>query len=223
LVFKILEAVRCKRLFHIKNSIAHQTYKGYCRVAKNVLMAAEETRDLVMTYQGKPIEAMFDSCCGGIVPAKIAGFSFQKVPYLARARACTYCKPCSIYSWKFDLTEKQLLAKLEPALPDLTSIRDIKVVELDSAKLVTKVMIQGAKKKYYLSGKKMYSLFSEIKSFCFTVKRRNKHVFFQGRGYGHHLGLCQWGAKKMVDADWNYRSILQFYYPGIEFVQLSYV
>ena len=223
LVFKILEAVRCKRLFHIKNSISHQTYKGYCKVAKNVLLAAKETRDLVMTYQGKPVEAMFDSCCGGVIPAKIEGFAFEKVPYLARKKICTHCKSSSLYNWKFDYTDKQVLAKLQVALPDLTVVRDIRVVELDNAKLVKKVMIQGKGKKYYLSGKKMYSLFSEIKSFCFTIKRRNKHFLFHGRGYGHHMGLCQWGARKMVDANWNYHSILKFYYPGIEFVQLSYL
>ena len=51
LVSKILEAVRCKRLFHIKNSISHQTYKGYSKVHKNVLRAAEETRDIILTYK----------------------------------------------------------------------------------------------------------------------------------------------------------------------------
>jgi stage II sporulation protein D len=223
LVFKILEAVRCKRLFHIKNTISHQTYKGYCKVHKNILRAAEETRDMIMTYKGKPVEAMFDSCCGGVIPAKISGFSFKKVPYLARTKVCTYCKPCWIYRWKSSFTQKQLLKKLQVAIPDLKRIRDIRVIERDDAKLVKKVMISDGKKKHYVTGKKMYSLFSEIKSFCFTTKRKNKQFIISGRGYGHHIGLCQWGARKMVDAHWNYKSILKFYYPGVEFMQLSYL
>lgn len=223
LVSKILEAVRRKRMYHIKNTISHQTYKGYCKVHKNVTRATEETRDIIMVYEGKPVEAMFDSCCGGVIPAKISDFSFEKVPYLARKKVCTYCKPCWIYRWKSMFTMKQLVEKLQKAIPELTTIRDIRVIERDDAKLVKKVLVTGKKKKYYLTGKKMYSLFSEIKSFCFNIKKKNKQFMIHGRGYGHHIGLCQWGARKMVDDYWNYRSILKFYYPGIEFMQLSYL
>jgi stage II sporulation protein D len=223
LVSKVLEAVRCKRLFHIKNSISHQTYKGYCKVHKNILRAAEETRDIIMTHKGKIVEAMFDSCCGGVIPAKISDFSFQKVPYLARKKVCTFCKPCWIYRWKSSFTHAQLLERLQKAFPDLTRIRDIKVVLRDDAKLVKKVLISDGKKRHYATGKKMYSLFPEIKSFCFDIKKKNKQYLIHGRGYGHHIGLCQWGARKMVDAHWNYRSILKFYYPGIEFMQLSFL
>ena len=223
LVSKILEAVRCKRLYHIKNTISHQTYKGYCKVHKNILRAAEETRDMIMTYDGKPVEAMFDSCCGGVIPAKIDGFSFKKVPYLARTKVCAHCKPCWIYQWKSSFTEKQLLNKIQVIFPEIEKVRDIKIIDRDNAKLVKKVMISDGKKKYYVTGKKMYSLFSEIKSFCFAIKKKKKQFVISGRGYGHHIGLCQWGARKMVDAHWNYKSILKFYYPGIEFMRLSYL
>jgi len=223
LVSKILEAVRSKRLFHIKNTISHQSYKGYAKAHKNILKAAQETRDTVMVFDGKVVEAMFDACCGGIIPAKISDFSFEKVPYLARTKACTFCKPCWIYNWRSIFTEAELLIKLQKEFSDLKKIREIKVVQRDQAKLVKKVEIFDGKKRYHVTGKKMYSLFPEIKSFCFEIKKKNKQFCIQGQGYGHHIGLCQWGACKMVEAHWNHLAILKFYYPGVEFMQLSYL
>ena len=49
----------------------------------------------------------------------------------------------------------------------------------------------------------------------------NTVIDFIGKGYGHHLGICQWGARYMVDAGWNYQRILQFYYPGADFMKLK--
>ena len=53
------------------------------------------------------------------------------------------------------------------------------------------------------------------------VEKKGKSIVFNGQGYGHHLGICQWGAKNIVDAGWNYTSILEFYYPGTVIMQLK--
>ena len=71
-----------------------------------------------------------------------------------------------------------------------------------------------------ITGKKLYSLVPAVKSFCFFSKKNQKQIMFKGRGYGHHVGLCQWGAREMVRDGWDYRRILQFYYPNTEFKQL---
>ena len=104
---------------------------------------------------------MFDSCCGGVIPAKISEFSFEKVPYLARKKVCTYCKPCWIYRWKSMFAQKQIVEKLQKQFPDLKKIVDFRVVKRDDAKLVKKVLISDGKKKYFITGKKMYSLFKK--------------------------------------------------------------
>ncbi len=45
-------------------------------------------------------------------------------------------------------------------------------------------------------------------------------ITFKGTGYGHHMGLCQWGARELVNQGWNYKKILHFYYPGTTFMKL---
>lgn len=220
LVEKILKANKSKLPYHIGNSIKHQTYKGHHKFIK-LKQAVDETRNVFIAYKGEPIVAMFDSCCGGVIPAKIEGLDCKKHPYLARTKPCNFCKRSWIYSWKKDLSKFEIAEILRKDHPDLGDIKDIKVTERDPAGLVKQVLVTASNKKISISGKKMYSLFSSIKSFCYTIKKKGKEYTFQGKGYGHHMGLCQWGSLGMVEDNWNYKSILQFYYPETEFMQLS--
>lgn len=220
LVDKVLQANKAKRPYHIVNSIKHQTYKGHHKFTQ-LKQAVDETRNIFIAHQGKPIVAMFDSCCGGVIPAKIEGMDYKKHPYLARTKTCTHCKKYWIYDWKKEFSRLEITEALRKDHPDLQEIVDIKVTKKDPAGLVKQVLVATKKTNFYVSGKKMYSLFPAIKSFCYTIKKKGRVYFFQGRGYGHHMGLCQWGSLGMVEDNWNYKNILQFYYPGTEFMKLS--
>lgn len=220
LVDQVLKANKAGRPYHIVNSIKHQTYKGHHKFTQ-LKQAVDETRNVFIAYKGDPIVAMFDSCCGGLIPAKIEGYDFKKCPYLARNKTCNFCKKFWIYDWKKELTKLEITESLRKDHPDLSEITDIKVTKRDPAGLVKQVFVTTKKSSFYVSGKKMYSLFPSIKSFCYTIKKKGKSFLFCGKGYGHHMGLCQWGSLGMVQDGWNYRSILEFYYPGTEFMKLS--
>lgn len=220
LVKKIVQAHKSKRLYHIVNSIKHQTYKGH-HTCIQLKKAVDETRNIFIAYKGEPIEAMFDSCCGSVIPAKIEGPDYKNHAYLARKKACYHCKKFKIYEWKKEFTRLEITEILRQDYPDLSEIIDIKVTKKDAAGLVQQVCIVTKKQNIYISGKKIYSLFSSVKSFCYTIKKKGKNFIFQGRGFGHHMGLCQWGSLGMVQDNWSYRKILEFYYPGTEFMKLS--
>jgi len=53
----------------------------------------------------------------------------------------------------------------------------------------------------------------KLKSAFFSIETKDGMVYFQGRGYGHGVGLCQEGAMQMAVLGYSYREILQFYYP----------
>lgn len=217
--YKVLEAKRTGRPFHVKNSNAHQTYQG--RHDLPVLKAAvEQTKGIVLGFEGKPILAMFDCCCGGIIPAHIADFDFYKVPYLARTYACTHCKESSLYVWQVSYEQAAFDLLLQQYKSEIARLHDIHIIKKDKAGLVTEVKLKGPKKHTVVSGKKLYSMLKEVKSFHFDVHKKAGKVVFNGRGFGHHIGLCQWGARQMVRDGCDYRSILRFYYPGIYFMRL---
>ncbi len=202
--------------YHIKNSNSHQTYTGI-HINPLLRQAVDQTAGVFLAYDKQPIIAMFDCCCGGIVPARIAGFDFKKAPYLSRDYPCTFCKSCKIYSWKAEFA----MQDLERFLQSEQRLRELRVVKNDKAGLVEEIVLRSGRKSSTISGKKLYSLLDEVKSYCFTIRRRGSKLTISGRGYGHHMGLCQWGARQMVSDGWDYQSILQFYYPGTKRMKLA--
>ncbi len=215
---KILERTN-KKPFHIKNTNIHQTYNGY---HNNELLkkAVEQTEGLIVTHNKKPILAMFDSCCGGVVPANLSGVDFKKSPYLARAQICDFCKPCKIYQWHFELSLLEFEKLLQKKGFDLYAIKDIEIKN-DKAGSVLEVVIKWAKGVTRLTGKQFYALSTKIKSYCYSIEIKMKKILIKGKGYGHHCGICQWGARYMVDQGWTYRNILRFFYPGTSCMKLT--
>ena len=202
--------------YHIKNTNAHQTYTGL-HESPLLKSAVQETKGVFLAYNGKPIIAMFDGCCGGVIPSLIKDFNFSQAPYLARSYPCTYCKSCKIYNWQATYTAQTLASSL--GVPHIKKVKDIKISSKDKAGLVREVTIKGSKGNARVPGKKVYSRLKDVKSFCFSVQKTGDTITFTGRGYGHHLGLCQWGAREMVRLGNSHKQVLQFYYPGTTFVR----
>jgi len=218
-VSKISETKKSGKLYHVKNTNEHQTYRGRHDVAM-LKQAVEQTKSIVLGFDGKPILAMFDSCCGSIIPAHISDFDFKKVPYLARMHSCNHCKKCSLYSWKISYEVSVLEKMLKRHMHNIGKLRDIYILEKDKAGLVIKIIIIGTRGQVMISGKQLYSALKEVKSFYFDINKKSGIITVSGRGFGHHLGLCQWGARQMVRDGWDYKSILQYYYPQTYFMKL---
>ena len=223
-ISKVREAKKRKRLFHVKNNNSHQTYRGHeymKRKSENLRMAVCQTKGVFLTYNDQPIDALYDSCCGGVIPAHISGkINFKKAPYLKRSYPCHYCSKCSLYSWQVEYTLEQLEGILSKKCPLLKDIKSIWISKKDKAGLVKEVTVRCVHCTFKISGEKLYSFLKAVKSFCFSVKKRGDTVTIKGKGYGHHIGLCQWGARQMVRELCDYKQILQFYYPETQLAKL---
>ncbi len=208
--------------YHIKSTNAHQTYKG-AHELKILHEAVEQTKGMFLAYDNMPALTMFDSCCGGIVPAKIKGFDFNKAPYLKRNYACTHCRGCKAYTWQAIYSRQGFAERIKKQYPQLKKITHVGHVKKDGAGLVQEVVFYGAKKPSTVTGKKLYSLLQpKVKSRCFTITQRGDDIILNGRGYGHQIGLCQFGANAMVkDKGYSYLEALYFYFPGTTLVRLE--
>jgi stage II sporulation protein D len=217
----LMNARKKQRLYDVKNSNLHQTYTGV-HTTDLLKMAVDQTKGTILTYNNEPILAMFDCCCGGVIPADIEGvLDFQKAPYLARTYPCLFCKDCKIYRWRMQFEWSEIEKRLQAHIAHNNHLRDMVVLQKDKAGLPTQIMLKTTRKPTVLTGKQLYSLFKEVKSFCFDIHKRGRIITIAGRGYGHHIGLCQWGARHMVREGWDYKRIIQFYYPGVSFGKLA--
>jgi stage II sporulation protein D len=218
-VAMMMQAIANKRIYHVKNSVKHQVYGGYHK-KRALYDAVTETSGIIMIYQNKPVIAMYDSCCGGVVTARMKGIDFVKAPYLARKTPCTFCKNCKIFSWTAEFEKSELTALLKNDIPNLSKIKTVTVSKKDAAGLVQQVSVKSAHGISTISGKKIFSLKPKIKSCCYAIENTTNKIIFRGRGYGHHVGLCQWGASQMIKDGYDCKKTLRFHYPGISFVKL---
>jgi len=214
-------AAKKNKLYHIKSTNQHQTYKGVhgCDIIKE---AVSQTRGMFLVHEGKPIIAMFDCCCGGIIPAHLEGVDFENAPYLARTYACQHCKQCKIYRWQAEFEPPALYQHLLKHVPHVGVVYDVSVGKKDKAGVVKELSITGKRwSTHTVPGQEVHKIIKEAKSLCFDISKQKGKIIFSGRGYGHHLGLCQWGAREMVRDNWSYKRILQFFYPGTTFAKLN--
>lgn len=227
LLYKVMKARgewgdTSRKPYDIRATVAHQAYKGIHEF-DCLRRAVEATRGEVMVFNGKPIEAMYEACCGGVIPAHIEGVDFKRAPYLKRDYACTYCKSCRDFSWKETFT----LASLSEALCSYDDgampLIDIHIARKDKAGIIREVKIKTKTGWYSLSGRRINSMFGGVKSLCCTMKKNGNCIELKGKGWGHHLGLCQRGAAVMAQEGWDHHDILMFYYQKVKFTTIRVV
>lgn len=207
--------------YHVKNTNKHQTYSG---LHDNPVLkeAVNKTRGIFLAFNGNPIIAMYDSCCGGVTPADIDGINFLHAPYLERSYPCNFCKDCKMYRWTAQYPVITFEKEIAKELKKLKKIKSVKVGKKDKAGLVQQLHIKGHSQFFNLSSKKVYSLFSKkIRSFYYDVTLNANKIIFSGRGVGHHMGLCQWGAREMVRQGYTAEKVLSYYFPGTHFMKLK--
>lgn len=207
-------------LYDIKNTNHAQIYKGL-HSSHHLRTAVNETRGVILKYKDNVALTMFDICCGGVVPGHLRYRDSSK-PYLCRTERCTHCSNAKFYRWKEDVHHNTFLAqlkknpKLEAKLKHFgDKLTDIQIIDKDKAGLVHKIKLIGPRKHVVLAGKDLKPAFKNgMRSNAFSIKKIKDRIVTLGNGYGHHTGLCQWGAKALVDNGWHYKKILNFYYPN---------
>ena len=221
IIAKILENRHSKQPlpYHASSTNKHQTYSGK-HDDPRLRRIVDETRGLIIGHNQQPVLAMVDCCCGGIIPAHMSEVNFTAAPYLKRTYPCHYCRSWKHHEWQAKISLKKFKTVLKTELPKIKQIDHI-TIKKDRAGLVKQVLIKDGKTMHKFKGKLLYRLFKEIKSFCFTLTKSGADIVVAGKGYGHHLGVCQWGAKQMVTEGWHYRQILKFYFPNTHFMRLK--
>lgn len=189
---------------------ADMSYKGVAGESRSTDLAVELTRGIILTYEGRLLPAYFQSTCGGATTA--AGKVFAEEPMRPLAGvSCDWCRRSPWYEWRAEVPAA-LLADLF-ADKGLRTVRSIvpEGTEPDGyARFVTingKVrMAAGAFRRAVGPGL--------IKSARFRVTAQGDRFIFEGRGYGHGVGLCQWGARGLAQTGTGWQDILRHYYPG---------
>ncbi len=198
------------RPYDLSSTVLSQVYKGADRIRPGVIEAVKETRGEVLSFDHDLVQALFHSTCGGRTVSAKAAFG-REVPYLA-PKACKWCRGSSLHRWTKTMTLDEMSKRLRQAHLTKGKIERFSRPEETSA-----VKLQVDKKTQQLSPSKVREAvgFTDLYSSRFTAVTKGNTIHIEGRGFGHGVGMCQWGAKGMAEAGKTYRTILAYYYRGV--------
>ncbi|MFO0827135.1 MAG: SpoIID/LytB domain-containing protein [Phycisphaerales bacterium] len=230
------------RHFDVVAGEASQAWTGATTHATS-LAAARSTLGMSLVFDGRVVPTYYSSTCGGR-PANatdaIAAGSFNAIQPLMvtanSARDC--CKAAPSWRWRMSLptaeTAKRLAAwaKTErPAMARIDGLRGIEVASINACgRPVTFRITDTRNQEFEIPAERLRWAFnadvgalpavrSRVKSADFAAQVTAVSVTLDGRGYGHGVGMCQYGAEAMSKAGSTWRDILRFYYPGAEITQ----
>ncbi|HOB09038.1 MAG: stage II sporulation protein D [Limnochordia bacterium] len=175
---------------------------------KKISQAVAQTQGMIATYQGKPILAVYHSTSGGRTENSEHYWS-EALPYL-----CSVADPYGNHSPYYYTTASFSTAKFLE-LMELDSLGKVQVLERYPSGRV-KTMEAGEK---WFSGRDVRQRLG-LRSTWFTVHAESDQIHFSVWGYGHGVGMSQYGADGMARAGYDYRQILQYYYQGIALEKL---
>lgn len=193
--------------FDLTSSVLHQVYKG-SNVDARIAYAVMNTGGEVVTYNGKLIEALYHSTCGGRTEDVEEVFG-KNYPYLKPVSSSCDLSPYSVWERKIPVEE------IEKAL-NLSGIKEISIRSFTTTRRVKTVEISHRDGSLTVKATDLRKLlgWSRLPSTNFELRRENGAYVFEGKGYGHGVGLCQWSALQMARDGKSYRQILDFFYPG---------
>ncbi|MDP3298208.1 MAG: SpoIID/LytB domain-containing protein [Thermodesulfovibrionia bacterium] len=193
--------------YHITSSVMHQVYKGD-NTNEAVSKAVKDTMGEILTYEKKPVETFYHSTCTDKteLPEEVWGKSY---PYLKSVLCMDKNSPYEHWVRRFSVAE------IEKAL-NIKGMEDISISSFTSTGRVKmlRVVTEGSELEVKAYDLRKLLGYKELPSTQFSVAITGSEVVFEGSGYGHGVGLSQWGALELANEGKNYKEILQYYYPG---------
>jgi stage II sporulation protein D len=201
------------RDFDVTSDIYSQVYGGRTSERERTNGAVEATKGEILTYQNKVFPAYFHATCAGHTEDASMLWNIDLPPL--KGVVCDYCKDSPHYNWHLVLDRGELRQRLVNAGYKMGMIKAIEILGKNNSGRITNLKITTTTKDVNISAKDLRSIVgpNEIRSTNFTVNLAGDDAVFEGFGWGHGVGLCQWGAYFMAKQGRNVEEILKYYYP----------
>ena len=209
---KTLEHVKNK-YFDLYSDVRSQMYKGGGKQYPSVKQAVDETKNQVLTYNGNLFYTYYHGNCGGGTD-NVSSWNPHIKPIKPLAGAiCESDSHSKSFSWKQDIPNSKIKSYTQQA--GLSGkLKSIKITQKTHTGRATKITIHTSKGTKTVACNP-FRLALGLKSCKISeIKIHNNHVHFEGRGYGHGIGMCQDGAAGMARQGKKYSQILKNYYPN---------
>ena len=221
-----------------------QRYQGLTRAVGNtVRRVIDSTWGQVLTFDGQLCDTRFSKCCGGMMERFGTCWEDKEYPYLQplpdspghSPEGRCFCdtqdkeilsqvlnnydqETVDFYRWTVEYGRDELADLIERRSGvKVGRILSVTPLERGDSGRISRLKIEG-EEKTFIVGKELeirrILSDSHLKSSAFAVEMTDEKVTLHGSGWGHGVGLCQIGAAVMASEGYDYRHILEHYYPG---------
>ena len=206
-----------KKRYDVVNTVMNQVYldkshlmtvwkDSYIEKINKIKSAVLATKGEYISYDGKVAEALFFSTSPGVTENSEEIFK-NKVEYL-RSKESSWDEISPVYTSNITYTLEEFY--------NLLNIEYKKNLEIE----ITKTTSTGRIKKIKINGKELTGNYVcsklKLKSTYFEIIKEDNKVIIKNKGYGHGVGMSQYGAQGMAKLGYTYQDILKHYYTDIE-------
>ena len=227
--------------YHLCADTQCQVYSDPRQAGAQVRQAIAATRHRVLSYGGRPIQAVYHATNGGIAAGFQEGWQGEALPYLRSfsdgpaafaARfpvplpaaslpsllgdgAAAYGADHPLFRWSRRLTAAEIGAALARSGGGIGAAQTMRVLERGPSGRVLALEIRGTSGSRVLRLDAIRRTLRQIPSTLFVLNPAGEGVWeLRGGGFGHGVGLSQAGAIDLARRGWSTAEILQHYYPG---------
>lgn len=211
-----LQQRNAAKRYHLVAGNQDQNYGGRVADDSPALEAARVTAGQVLTWQGRVFPTFYHSDSGGFTEPPQTVFSGEGVPPLPGVRD-EFSLESPNYAWAVTLPLATISERLRQAGLDVGEVTGLAVLERSPSFRVVSIAVEHTRGTTTLKGTEFRRMlgYDVLKSTLFVpAPGPDGAVRFEGRGWGHGVGLSQFGAKGMAERGYTYRQILEYYYPG---------
>lgn len=229
-----------RRHYDVRNTARSQMYVGGSGhdIAQEAVML---TRGKLLAWRDALVPGYYSSCCGGRAACAvdaISSSSIHDIPPLRGRSTDDVCQGAPRYQWENERQLHTFTRRLQvfgqargiKELKNLSTVKSVSAIHRNAnnrptryrivdrrkhtAEISAARLLQGAN----YSGQGLHAPRKPLYSSQVEASVTEKTITFTGRGFGHGVGLCQYGAETLASRGKSHESILQWYYPDVELI-----
>ena len=204
--------------YDVVNTVMNQVYldeetlkaewkQDYIKNINKVKTAVLETKGEYIDYQGEIIDALFFSTSTGQTENVEEVFS-ETLPYLRSVDSSFDEEVSPVFNDQKEFTKKEFYEKLGLSVQDNLSFN---ILETTSTGRIKKILISNKT----FTGNEVAN-YLQLRSSYFSLKQEENKIIVSTKGFGHGVGMSQYGAEALAKKGYNYEQIIKHYYTGVE-------
>jgi stage II sporulation protein D len=200
------------RIYDLDTTTRTQVYKGLESEFTSTHEAVKATAGQIMSFNGKPILAVFHSSSGGHTE-NVEDVWNSPLPYLRGV--IDYDQVAPVFQWSKNFSAREL-GRL---IGGVGRVRSLSPERTTPHGRVIRMRVVGDQGSKLISDTQLRQIL-ELRSTLFTISANNGTFAINGRGFGHGIGLSQWGAFSLADQGVTYDRILSHYYQNARLTEM---